>query len=305
MSIFSALAHLFTPRVSNNHKAKVLHWEVIAILIAVVVFGNKYVIQKTPGILGFASQISTSEVIRLTNVKRAEAGLQPVVENSLLDNAAKQKGVDMLNKGYWAHVAPDGTQPWDFFKKVNYKYKYAGENLARDFTSASSAVDAWMASPSHRENMLNDKYKDIGVAVVDGSLAGQDATIIVQLFGTLAADRPQIPVASAKEVQKAATEAATPTNEPNPTIIPVAKVSDTQIPPPQLTVNSNPPETAFNVSKILSGAVIGILLLVMLFDVLLVWKQGSVRKSSRPLAQIAFLGMILAIIIVARAGQII
>lgn len=293
MSFLSFVSHLFTPKISNKHKAKLIHWEIILATVVVLVFGNKYFFNKKPQVLGFASQISTKEVIRLTNVKRGESNLSAVTENTLLDAAAKQKGLDMLSKGYWAHVAPDGTQPWDFFKKVNYKYKYAGENLARDFSSASTAVDAWMASPSHRENMLNPKYKDIGVAVVDGSLAGQDATIIVQLFGTLAADRPQVPVASAKE------ETAIKT-EPEPIPVPeVASVATTNV------LETPKPVEIIPLSKVFSAAIISVLILVMLVDTVIIWKRGVNRKSSRSVAQIAFLFMILAIIVVVKVGQII
>ena len=163
MNFFETLRHLFVPHTSNNQKAKLLHSEslfFIAVgLIAfqlILGFGHKIF----PQVLGYAADISPSEVIRLTNVQRADNGLNPLTESSILDSAALAKGNDMLAKGYWAHFAPDGTTPWSFFLKFGYKYSYAGENLARDFGDASSAVDAWMNSPSHRENMLNPNYRD-------------------------------------------------------------------------------------------------------------------------------------------------
>src|SRR3954463_14801984 len=124
------LAHLFVPRHSNNQKALLIQSPFIALAIfgliacqlAVNLFGIK------GKVLGYAAQISPSEVIRLTNEKRAQNGLPAVVENSVLSRAAQAKGVDMVTKGYWAHVAPDGTQPWAFFANVGYKYRYAGEN---------------------------------------------------------------------------------------------------------------------------------------------------------------------------------
>ena len=101
----------------------------------------------------------------------------------------------MIDRDYWAHVAPDGTQPWKFFTSFGYKYRYAGENLARDFSNASSAMDAWMNSPTHKENILNPKYKEIGIGVVEGDLAGTDTTIIVQFFGATYADKVVQPIA--------------------------------------------------------------------------------------------------------------
>src|SRR3989304_7164924 len=183
MNTLSGLAHLFVPRHSNTHRAKLLHSTSILFLaltvISVQVLLN-FVSHKGGLILGFAADISPSEVIRLTNVKRQENGLAPLVENSTLDRAALAKGTDMVNKGYWAHIAPDGVQPWKFFSDFGYDYRYAGENLARDFSDPTSAVDAWMASPSHRENILSSKYKEIGIGVIDGKLAGVDTTIVVQ-----------------------------------------------------------------------------------------------------------------------------
>ena len=58
-----------------------------------------------------------------------------------------------------------GTTPWSWIEKENYDYNYAGENLAMDFQSAEKMEEAWMASPTHRANILNGKYREIGMAV--------------------------------------------------------------------------------------------------------------------------------------------
>ena len=65
----------------------------------------------------------------------------------------------MIAKNYWAHNAPDGASPWSFFKNVGYRYLYAGENLARDFGDSASVVNAWMNSPTHRDNLLSGRYR--------------------------------------------------------------------------------------------------------------------------------------------------
>src|SRR3990172_8633047 len=118
MEFVKLLKHLFIPHESNNQKARVLHSSSL-VLIALFLIGSQVVFsfgQKTfPDILGYAANISPSEVIRLTNVQRAANGLGPVTENGTLDSAALAKGNDMLAKGYWAHFAPDGTSPWSFF----------------------------------------------------------------------------------------------------------------------------------------------------------------------------------------------
>lgn len=123
-------------------------------------------------ILGYAANISSTEIVSLTNQKRTEAGVSSLIYNLQLEQAARQKGQDMIENDYWAHVAPDGTEPWVFFVDAGYKYRYAGENLARDFSNPQDAINAWMASPSHKDNLLSDKYKEIGIAVVEGDLGG-------------------------------------------------------------------------------------------------------------------------------------
>ncbi len=93
-------------------------------------------------ILGYAANIPPSEVIRLTNEKRAQNGVAGLSENKTLDDAALAKGLDMLAKGYWAHVAPDGTQPWAFFTSFGYSYRFAGE-VRRIYKIAPERVTCW------------------------------------------------------------------------------------------------------------------------------------------------------------------
>lgn len=287
MRFLKFLRHLFIPHESNNQKAKLLHSESL-FLIAVGLIAFQLILgfgkNVFPQVLGYAANISPSEVIRLTNVQRADNGLGPVTENQTLDAAALAKGNDMLAKGYWAHFAPDGTSPWSFFIKFGYKYSYAGENLARDFPDAASAVTAWMNSPSHRENMLNPNYRDIGIGVVEGSLAGVDTTIIVQFFGTPLTAAPAIPAVQAKEV--------TPSPTPTIAVTYVKPVANTPISP-------------FTSTRNISLLVTGILILVLSIDIVVVRRRRITRIGGRTLAHLAFLGMILAVILILRAGQII
>lgn len=257
-------------------------------------------------ILGFAANIAPEEVVRLTNQKRAQAGLTSLELNPALTQAALAKGTDMINRDYWAHVAPDGTQPWKFFFDSGYKYKYAGENLARDFSNPSSAVEAWMASPSHRDNLLSAKYKEIGIAVVEGDLAGVDTTIIVQLFGTRYSDTfTTQPVAVASPIPQA-------TPLPSPTVAPIALVSPspTQAPTqaPVALVRTQPESqvlvSPFTTTKGVSALVVGILLFVLILDAFVTSRRRTARIAGRTFAHLSFLGMILAIILIAKAGQI-
>ena len=302
MRFIHKIAHLLIPRESNNQRAKLLHNSSLTLITFAFILYQliiSFVPRFAPRILGFAANISPDEVVRLTNEKRTQAGLLPLSLNSTLSQAAQAKGADMLNKGYWAHVAPDGTQPWVFFTNFGYKYRYAGENLARDFANPQSAVEAWMNSPSHKENLLSPKYKEIGIGVVEGNLAGVDTTIIVEFFGTKYADTlPVAPIAEAKAV--VATPIATPmaTSVPTTTriMVPTANLS---IGEPRILVSP------FNVTKSVSLGIVGILLFVLVLDGFFVSRRRIARIGGRTFAHLAFLGMILAIALILKAGQII
>jgi uncharacterized protein YkwD len=299
MQLIKLLTHLLVPHESNNQKARIIHSSSLGIL-AVFLIAFQLILNVITGtfpkVLGYAANISPSEVIRLTNIQRQANGLSAVTENATLDSAALAKGNDMLAKGYWAHFAPDGTSPWSFFLKFGYKYKYAGENLARDFSDASSAVTAWMNSPSHKENILNPNYREIGIGVVEGSLAGVDTTIIVQFFGTTLSGAPSIPVAQA--ATRTPTP-ATPTPKPIPTQTPVLVATPT---PGAASVTYISP---FSSTKNLSMAILGVLLLVLSIDLIVVRRKRIARIGGRTIAHIAYLGMILAVILILKAGQII
>lgn len=181
------ILHLCTPQTTNNFKAKVLHLDFLSFyLIAALLFAFTF---KNIGpyfhnVLGFATDISIPKLFDLTNQERSSHSLPPLTYNSELEAAAKAKAADMFAKNYWNHFAPDGTSPWDFIIKSGYQYEYAGENLAKNFLFSQGVVDAWMASPTHRENILRKDYTEVGYAVVNGVMNGEETTLVVQMFGT-------------------------------------------------------------------------------------------------------------------------
>lgn len=180
------LHHIFIPRESNNFRARALHHSLLVFFIAVLLIGQFFVVYARTHyqtVLGTSIDLSVSRLIELTNEKRIEKGLSQLVFNEKLASAAALKAADMFEKNYWSHIAPDGTTPWIFFKKAEYDYVYAGENLARGFTDSDEVVAAWMASPTHRENMLSPNYKEIGFAIEQGQLLGENTTLVVELFG--------------------------------------------------------------------------------------------------------------------------
>lgn len=131
----------------------------------------------------FADFLSAEEMISLTNQARVENGLPVFLINSKLTEAAEKKAADMFRFQYFDHNSPSGKTPWDFIKSTGYNYKYAGENLAIDFITAKGAHQALMESLSHRENILNLNYTEIGIVAVEGIFEGSKSIIIVEEFG--------------------------------------------------------------------------------------------------------------------------
>lgn len=133
-----------------------------------------------------ASEINAENVIKYVNEARTKDGVPELAVSEKLTEVATAKVNDMVAHSYFAHTSPAGLTPWHWFEQVGYDYKYAGENLAINFTTAEAEQSAWMNSPTHKKNILNINYSEIGVAVAAGEVNGTMGIIAVQEFGSLA-----------------------------------------------------------------------------------------------------------------------
>jgi len=130
------------------------------------------------------SVLTQKGVINWTNSQRAKYGLPPLSENSELDKMAEAKVDDMFKNQYFDHISPSGQGVGDLVKNFGYEFIVIGENLALgDYKNDEDLVQAWMDSPGHRENILNDRYQEIGVAVKKGVFEGRTTWLAVQHFG--------------------------------------------------------------------------------------------------------------------------
>jgi hypothetical protein len=174
-----------------------------------------------------ASALSSDTLVALTNQERAAAGLSPLHINSNLMVSAQAKAQDMIARDYWAHFAPDGTSPWFFITQSGYKYVGAGENLAMDFASDQDVMTGWMNSPTHRANILNPSYVDVGISVVEGYLQGHDTMLVVAHYGIPAQAPAPAPVAAAPaptEPVTAVPAEAAPVTDATPVVLAASKV---------------------------------------------------------------------------------
>lgn len=128
--------------------------------------------------------VISAVMVDLTNDDRKKEDLGALKVNPTLVAAAQAKANDMAKKGYFAHDTPDGKNSWYWFKEAGYSFAYAGENLAVDFTDSEDVVEAWMDSPTHRANILDGRFTEIGIATAVGTYKGQKAIFVVQMFGT-------------------------------------------------------------------------------------------------------------------------
>lgn len=136
------------------------------------------------------STILPAVIINDTNEERQAGSIVTLHRNAVLDRAAQMKAEDMAEKGYFAHFSPEGVSPWHWFEEADYGFVHAGENLAIHFTDSGEVVDAWMDSPTHRANILNKDFREIGIGVAEGRFEGYQTLYVVQLFGTQAVAAP-------------------------------------------------------------------------------------------------------------------
>lgn len=156
--------------------------------------------------------VVTATLVDLTNGDRRAADIGTLTVSPVLVAAAQAKADDMAKNSYFAHTSPDGRNSWTWFRDAGYVFSYAGENLAVNFSDSDDVEKAWMKSPTHRANILNGKFTEIGIATAVGEYQGKKTTFVVQMFGTPArAAAPRAPVAvtepeSPEEIAIATTE---------------------------------------------------------------------------------------------------
>lgn len=167
-----------------------------------------------PRSANFLALILPDVIVSETNDNRVADNLIPLKVNPLLQEAAREKANDMAEKGYFAHTSPEGKTPWYWFDRVGYSFVYAGENLAVNFSDSKDVINAWMDSPGHRANIMNQYFSEIGIGVAKGNYEGVEAEFVVQLFG-----RP-VPAVAATAVRPKISPKPSPIAKASPLITP-------------------------------------------------------------------------------------
>ena len=185
MKLLEKLRLFFLPCQGNNYlpfflKPKFLNsYFLVLLLLKVLTLPLLYLSFKS----SFFAQISQDHLFQLINEERIKRGLVPFTENPLLKKSSYLKAKDILENEYFAHYNPQGVSFWEWFKISGYNFKLAGENLALGFLDTKEVHEALMNSISHRKNILNPNFKEIGISVLKGEFQGNEVYVVVEHFG--------------------------------------------------------------------------------------------------------------------------
>jgi hypothetical protein len=300
------LIHFFVPHHKNNHRSKLLHN--ISLLFLILFFSSvssaTVFIHKThPEVLGISYSVSENELLNLVNYQREQKGLPDLKENQELRVAAQRNAQYMFEHNYWAHFAPDGTSPWSFIKGAGYDYIYAGQNLAKGFTTSQDAVTAWMNSPTHRENILSPNFKDVGFAIEEGRLQGEDTVLIVQMFGSRANsaitnDDTLKPIGSVGEIDKNTANAQQVQGSSQARQEAESGVVSSE----KLVVN--PLINLVFSTKAVTFLILACLLIALLFDFIIIEKRKIPRIVGNNIDHIILISLFMLFLFIVRFGHI-
>ena len=186
---------------------------------------------------------------------------------------------------------------------AGYNYVYAGENLAKDFGNTSRLMDAWMASPTHRENIVSSKYSEIGLAVVPGTLQGQETVLVVQFFG--APNGGAVPsVATGNTTVQAPAQVAEVKGTKVAELV-APEVQIIQIAPASSPVAIVPAKyNQFDLARALNLGTTALFILALILDLYIAESQKLTRRVGNNWAHIIFINLILLATTIVNAGKI-
>ncbi len=173
------------PHKGNDFRPHFLRMAGIIVLLALIIgaFFGSQVQRFAVSLNDYLANVLPAVLVDLANEGRSASALNTLTVSPALEEAARMKAEDMAAKGYFAHTSPEGVSPWYWFSKAGYAFAYAGENLAIQFDDSAAVNAAWMASPSHRANILNDRFTEVGIATAKGVYEGRETMFVVEMFG--------------------------------------------------------------------------------------------------------------------------
>ena len=218
---------------SDRLEKKVLKPRILSVTIIFYLISHFLINGLFPATIS-ANDLTPDSILTAVNRERSLRNLLTLTQNSKLSLAAQFKADDMQSRHYFSHTDPEGHYIWDKIAAYGYTpYSQLGENLAIEFYDTSSLMQAWMQSPTHRANILNEGFRDQGMGFNLGNTAeGQYYSAIANTFGTLAikksvpAQKTPQPAPSINTLPKSGPKSSTPktnlkiTSKPTPATTP-------------------------------------------------------------------------------------
>jgi hypothetical protein len=204
----------FIPHEGNQHHPHVLKhrvlfgYSLILVLLKVLTIAGSIAL---PSWTIQASAITPENILVLTNGARQNLGLSALNVSDKLAIAARAKAEDMAVNQYFAHTSPAGITPWTWIKNTGYRYRVSAENLAVHFHESEDVQSGWMASPSHRANIVDPRFTETGIGIALGEYEGTPTTFVVQYFALPKSATIEVPTTTV-----AAAPTPTPTSTPAP-----------------------------------------------------------------------------------------
>ncbi len=305
---FMKLSRWILPHPDTHEKAHLLTFKAFLVYFLLFIL-LEVALRTTPlgqtAVLGISS-LSVSELIAETNQERQKAGLPALQEDPRLNAAAAAKAQNMFEENYWAHYSPSGKDPWGFIQGAGYQFSYAGENLARNFETPNEVVEAWMASPTHKANIVNTHYTEVGMAVAEGTINGQKTILVVQEFGRPSQD--MLAALGNKTNFDSSFESSEFDNNPLPEASVRVVAQSSTI--PQVLVagsESSPVEFSFGpitISRSIGLTIIGLLIALIGLDLYILRRRMVHRLSARHLPHLALLSVTGSVLWNSGGGQI-
>jgi hypothetical protein len=203
---------------SNDYHPGILKTSSIAGIIALFVIYHIISSIFFPVAKTVASDLTVGNILEAINRERSIRNLLTLNPHDALSRAAQIKSDDMISRNYFSHTDPEGNYIWPTITSQGYTpYLQLGENLAIEFYNTESLVSAWMNSPTHRANIVNEGFKDQGMGLAFGNQnQAQYFSAITNTFGALITSKKTTPPPPAPSPAPIAKNPPQPVAKPAP-----------------------------------------------------------------------------------------
>ena len=180
---------IFWPHAGNNYKPFLLHtkravfYSAFFLLLKGLAIGFIALLPLQAFMAPDVLARERDQILALVRQVRQEQIGSELTASEKLASSAQSKAADMVNYQYFSHVSPEKSDLVYWLKKVDYQYRFAGENLAMGFNDAQSVVRAWVKSPLHYQNIIDKDFSEAGLGIDSGEYLGRQTIFIANHFG--------------------------------------------------------------------------------------------------------------------------